>query len=519
MNTDARIILGIPIDNLTLAKVVGRIFSLIEAYSPDQRPRLVVTVNVDFLVKALAWFGGVPDNPEVVDILRRADLRTADGMPLVWSSRLLGAPLPERVTGADLVPALAVEAARQSKSLYLLGGQKEVAESAAQILQEGCPGLKIAGIDSPFVYTEGDELAEASEADQPICERINNSGADILLVAFGNPKQEIWFRRNQDRLRVPVVIGIGGTFNFIAGTVARAPGWMQRLGVEWLYRVCQEPGRLWQRYLLGLAKFSTMILPSIWDYRWHRLLGHGGKPDGGAWTHFLSGARSLQVLSLPRSLDRRWAETGALDFEQAFAQDALVVDFAQMRLADAAGLASLIEGLVQVREQNQKWYAVGVKPAVRRTLKRNRVWDLLKARVCGDVPELVSRLGEVWPECRCLASIKAEAGFMGLGFCGRLSGAVAASLDVETLLRVVAGQDRVLDLSYCSELDAQGLALLLKLSRGGESDKGRCLICGMTAEVERRVKSAKLDVSLPIVANMAAAKAVFAMQKHRKAEF
>jgi exopolysaccharide biosynthesis WecB/TagA/CpsF family protein len=512
MKTDARIILGIPIDNLTLDGAVQRIFSLIEAYSPDQRPRLVVTVNVDFLVKALSWFGGVPDNPEVVDILRRADLRTADGMPLVWSSRLLGAPLPERVTGADLVPALAVEAARQGKSLYLLGGQKEVAESAARILQEGCPGLKIAGIDSPYVYTEGDELASASEVDQPICDRINRSGADILLVAFGNPKQEIWFRRNQDRLRVPVVIGIGGTFNFIAGRVARAPGWMQRLGVEWLYRVCQEPGRLWQRYLLGLAKFGTMILPSIWDYRWHRMLGQG-EPDGGTWTQFLSGSRSLQVLSLPGCLDRRWAETETLDFDQAFAQDALVVDFAQMRLADAAGLARLVEGLEQVRAQNQKWYAVGVKPAIRRTLRRNRVWDLLKARVCNDVPELVSRLGEVWPECQCLASIKAEAGFMAIGFCGRLSGAETAGLDVETLLRVVAGQDRLLDLSYCSELDAQGLALLLKLSRGLEPGVGRCLICGMTAEVERRVKSAKLDLSLPIVANMAAAKAVFALPK------
>jgi exopolysaccharide biosynthesis WecB/TagA/CpsF family protein len=423
--------------------------------------------------------------------------------------------LVERVTGADLVPALAAEASRQNKSLYFLGGEKSVAENAAQILQERCPGLRIAGIDSPFVYTEGEALADADEVDMPICERINESGADILLVAFGNPKQELWFRRNQDRLRVPVVIGIGGTFNFIAGTVSRAPAWMQRIGAEWLYRVWQEPRRLWKRYLVGLLKFATMISPAVLDCRWKRLAGRwrsaGVGVDGG--TQFLGGQRRLQVLGLPARLDRRWVERVGEEFEQALFQDALVLDFSRLRCADITGLGMLVDGLGKVTACGKLWYAVGLKSADRRTLKLNRVWDLLEARVCRDVSELVSRLRDVWPECGCWVSVKAEASFVVLGFCGRLAGSGIAGLDVEKLLAAVVGRNCLLDLSYCARLDSRGLALLLRLRRAAESGNGSCLICGATAEVEQTVKAAKLTMSLRLVDSVAAAKVAFAGSK------
>ena len=160
MQRDTVIILGIPIDNLTLAEAVERIFIMIAEYRTDGIPREVATVNVDFIVNTLTWQHGGIRHPELLDILRRADMVTADGMPVVWMSRMLGCPLKERVTGADMVPALAIEAARQGASLFFLGGRGDVGKRAADLLVKRNPGLKIAGISSPFVYTEGGHLTD-----------------------------------------------------------------------------------------------------------------------------------------------------------------------------------------------------------------------------------------------------------------------------------------------------------------------------------------------------------------------
>ena len=141
------VLLGIPVDDLTMDQTVERIMDMTEMYSRDACPKYVATVNVDFMVNALSWSPGHIRHPELIEILRRADLITADGMPVVWTSRLLGSPLKERVTGADLVPRLAKEAARSGKSIFLLGGNNGVGEQAAQVLKNRHHGLKIAGTD------------------------------------------------------------------------------------------------------------------------------------------------------------------------------------------------------------------------------------------------------------------------------------------------------------------------------------------------------------------------------------
>jgi N-acetylglucosaminyldiphosphoundecaprenol N-acetyl-beta-D-mannosaminyltransferase len=202
------VILGIPVDNLDMDETVEGIFALIDASRKDGKARLVATVNVDFVVNTLTWRLSRLRHPELIDILRRADLVTPDGMPLIWTSRMLGTPLKERVTGADLVPRLAEAAARKGKSIYFLGGQGDVGSRAARLLQAQFPGLKVAGADSPFVRIEGEALTGEAVNDQAVVERINRSGADILLIGFGNPKQEVWFERNRSRLQVPVSIGI-----------------------------------------------------------------------------------------------------------------------------------------------------------------------------------------------------------------------------------------------------------------------------------------------------------------------
>ena len=222
--------------------------------TPARKPAFIATLNVDFVANAVSgWpFGG---NDELWGYLKNADFVTADGMPIVLLSKLLRRALPERVTGADMVPRICRRCAEEGLSVYVLGGDKEAIEEALRKLKVESLKLKVVGIDPAFVKL-GEEQPE-------IVERINAAKPDILFVALGNPKQELWMGRNKEKLDVGAMIGIGGTFNFIAGRVKRAPKWMQKSGLEWIYRIIQEPGRLWRRYAYGLVKFGWLSLRAM----------------------------------------------------------------------------------------------------------------------------------------------------------------------------------------------------------------------------------------------------------------
>ncbi len=242
----------IPIAKTTEREAVEHILRMVKeqkARGKIDRALFLATLNVDFVSNAVARrpFSG---NRELWDYLKKADFVTADGMPIVALSRMMGNALPERVTGADLVPMLCARFADEGLSVYVLGGAQPALDEAMERIRKTSPMLRVAGLDPAFVKLD---------EDQPeIVERINAAKPDLLFVALGNPKQELWMGRNASRLRIPAMIGIGGTFNFIAGRVKRAPRWMQRCGAEWIYRIIQEPGRLWRRYAYGLVKFSYL---------------------------------------------------------------------------------------------------------------------------------------------------------------------------------------------------------------------------------------------------------------------
>ena len=243
MDADTVKLFAIPVAKVTSGQALETIVEM--AKSNKGRPKFVATLNVDFVSNAVGcWpFKG---NDELWGYLKNADFVTADGMPIVLLSKLLGSPLPERVTGADLVPAIFKRFAEEGLSIYVLGASQPALDEALEKL----PKARIAGLDTDFVKLD--------EEQPEIIERINAARPDLLFVALGNPKQEIWMGRNADKIKVPVMIGVGGTFNFISGRVKRAPRWMQKCGLEWFYRIIQEPGRLWKRYAYGLFKYSWL---------------------------------------------------------------------------------------------------------------------------------------------------------------------------------------------------------------------------------------------------------------------
>lgn len=232
-------ILGVPVDAVTFEGMLDRIAAWVAAGDGLHQ---ICTVSPEFVMIAQG-------DPEFMRVLREADLCVADGVGLLFAARFLGRPLPERVTGSDGVPLIAARAARTGWKLFLLGAAPGVAEKAAAALRAQFPGVQIVG-------TYAGSPAPEEEAD--IVARVNASGADILFVAYGAPRQDVWIARNRDRLQVRVALGVGGSLDFAAGVVPRAPRWMRRLALEWLFRLLIQPWR-WRR-MLRLPRFVWAVL-------------------------------------------------------------------------------------------------------------------------------------------------------------------------------------------------------------------------------------------------------------------
>lgn len=234
-------ILGLPVHPITYAEWLECIGDWVRK---GGGARHVCTLNPEFVMIARR-------DPNFWNILHRATLCVPDGVGLLWAARRQGTPLPERVTGSDGVPIIAERAAQEGWRLYLLGAGPGIAQRTADILQTRFPGLQIAGI-----Y----EGSPAPEDEDAIVERINSSGTHILFVAYGAPEQDKWIARNLPRLKVTMAMGVGGAFDFIAGVVPRAPVWMQRMGIEWLYRLYLQPWRI--KRMMRLPRFVLAVLLS-----------------------------------------------------------------------------------------------------------------------------------------------------------------------------------------------------------------------------------------------------------------
>jgi N-acetylglucosaminyldiphosphoundecaprenol N-acetyl-beta-D-mannosaminyltransferase len=251
MNDARRIELGpVPIDAVTREAALDRVEQLVRSRAGGA----VFTPNVDHVVLA-------HEQERFRDAYARASLSLVDGMPLLWTARLFGTPLPEKVSGSDFVQPLLERAADRGWRVYFLGGAPGVGELARERVLERLPALRVVGVDAPRI-----DLDETPEAREPVLARIRASKAEIVLVALGAPKQEIWIDEVRSALAPAVLLGVGASLDFLAGTLPRAPRWMSEAGLEWLYRLGREPRRLWRRYLVRDPKF-LVVAARAWRAR------------------------------------------------------------------------------------------------------------------------------------------------------------------------------------------------------------------------------------------------------------
>ncbi len=243
-------ILGIGVSAVNMAQALERIADHIARRDPTY----VVVCPVYTIVLSQR-------NPALRTAVNRAGLVTPDGMPLVFLSRRMGCTHVRRVYGPELVTAVSGMAAERGYSCFFYGGAPGVADDLARVMAWRFPALKIAGTYSP-PFRES-----SAEEDEAVIQAINEAGPDIIWVGLGSPKQELWMARHRDRLTAPVLAGVGAAFDFLTGRVPQAPRWMQRIALEWLFRLLTEPRRLWRRYLIGNPLFLYYLFLQLTGLR------------------------------------------------------------------------------------------------------------------------------------------------------------------------------------------------------------------------------------------------------------
>ena len=468
-NTWPIAILGVPFDHVTIGEAIGRIETMIAS----RRPHYVVTANVDFLVQA---HGDV----ELRRILLEADLVLCDGTPLVWASRWMGNALPERVAGSDLAPGLIRVAAEKGYRLFFLGAAEGVAAEAEARLKRQYPNLNIVGTYSPPFSN----LLEMDHAE--ISRRVREANPDILLVSFGCPKQEKWIAMHHRALGVPVAIGVGATLDFLAGRVKRAPDWMRRTGTEWLYRLAQEPKRLYRRYANDLIHF----LPTL-AVQWLRLATGRATPAQpkensfavADWSNIDAGAR----------LTRRSLEQDAAFWQNLPERNAhCVVDLSKVRRVDGTGLAFLIRWRKQLGARGRQLVLLSPSPALRRILSSMKLTEhFVIARDAAEATQQAAALVSS-------SLVQRDGTTRSLAWCGEI---VAANVDdvwrmtTDHVTAFIANRASliIIDLTRLRFIDSSGAALMLRLKKWAQEMHAEIMFAHPQPNVRNVLRLTRID--------------------------
>lgn len=237
-------ILNTYVNALSMNDTIGEIEEIIQQGIPTQH--VVINASKVNLIQ---------EDTKLREIVNSCPLINADGASIVWAAKKLGIPLTERVTGIDLFMELVALANEKGYKIYLFGAKENVIKRVMEIFEEKYPKLQIVGYRNGY-FTEEDE--------PEIVENMRQSGADMMFVAFSSPKKEYWVNKYLHELNIPFVMGVGGSFDVVAGVTNRAPKWMQDHGLEWFFRFIQEPGRMWKRYIVGNAKFVILTYKEKW---------------------------------------------------------------------------------------------------------------------------------------------------------------------------------------------------------------------------------------------------------------
>lgn len=453
-------ILGVPIDEINRQEALDKTIEIVKDYHYESS--YLATVNLDFIANAVGFFG--IKNREFIKVLREAKISCADGMPIVSLSRLFGNPLPERVTGQDLFPLIAKAFAASGKSIFLLGGTKEILEQCSKKLLLENPLIKISGELAPKIEIDPESLSRSPQKDQLILEKINDASPDLLFLQLGSPKQELWYARVKKDLKVPAAIGIGGTFERYTGHVKRAPVWMQTYGLEWVHRLIKEPKRLFKRYFLDGIKLLWLGIPFLAYFyfnKWMTSFLHCRSCLDGceeAPFLFLSPDHNIIILKLPCLLDREEGVKFRSFFEDALEQDAIIVDFKNLRHLDLNGFYLLFELWDFAKKNQKRIFATNISKNICHLLRLNRLYDVIEP----DFASIETILHALNTD-QLYESVKQENGLVSISFLGAMTNERDYDEIMRNLLNMIEGKKVVINIDYVSEIESRGASFLAQL--------------------------------------------------------
>jgi N-acetylglucosaminyldiphosphoundecaprenol N-acetyl-beta-D-mannosaminyltransferase len=352
---DTVALFGLPITNVTMAQAVGRIEEMILSGRTHQ----IATANLDFARNSLK-------DQYLQRVICECSMVLPDGAPMLWASTLFRTPLKERVTGVDLIPELARLSALHGYGIFLLGASEESSRRAVQVLEQRFAGVRIVGRSSP-------EVQSLHEMDnEGLLREIEAANPDILLVAFGNPKQEIWIHRHRERLKVPVAIGIGGALDMIGGSLKRAPRFVQKIGMEWFYRMSQEPLRLLPRYANDAAALLTHLPLGLAANRMQPAERRQGRIQ-------VDVQGTIRVIATPAKLSGDACGWLVREARAAvIAEHTMVVDMSATIRVEADGLGGLLEARRILLAEGLWIWLAGMSNPVRRVLQFSAMSDLFR---------------------------------------------------------------------------------------------------------------------------------------------
>jgi N-acetylglucosaminyldiphosphoundecaprenol N-acetyl-beta-D-mannosaminyltransferase len=351
-------VLGIPIDALDLSAVVHRIGQA----AADDAPFLMSTPNLNFLVSSQR-------DQEFRESLLQSDLCPVDGVPIVWISRLLGIPIRERVAGSDIFDRLKTQQAPPAK-VFLFGGPEGVAETASRVLNAQPGGVICVGTLYPG-YGSIEEMSNDS-----IIETINTSGAKFLVASLGAQKGQAWLLHNHHRLKVPVRSHLGAAINFQAGLLKRAPLFVRRFGLEWLWRIKQEP-YLWRRYFGDGRVLLSLMLKSVFPLAFGRALHRLGSKAGGLKVSSYVDGDAYSIVLAGTATRDNVADAIPIFRDAVTASRQLTVDLSKLRSIDARFFGLLLMARKQLRERGGRLQFAGVTPRLEKAFRLNRFSFLL----------------------------------------------------------------------------------------------------------------------------------------------
>ena len=509
-------ILGVPFDNVTTAETIEAIDRMVAS----REPHYLVTANVDFLVQA-------QEDVELRRILFDAHLVLCDGTPLVWASRLLGNPLLERVAGADLVPLLLRTAAEKKYRVFFLGATPESCTQAVNNLKKLHPTLIIADHYSPpfnkLLEMDHDEIKQRILAAKP----------DLLFVSFGCPKQEKWIAMHYRSLGVPVSAGVGATIDFLGGTVKRAPVWMQRFGLEWTYRLAQEPRRLFKRYFKDLWVFGWKILRQLWQLQlnqsrkestrsektrpaqnWIKPEANGNQQvpqsiplsprerDGvrGNTAQTESSILKLptethwQLVHVPERLDLAAVRHEAALLEQAFADGChCFLDMSHVRFIDSTGVGLLIRMQKKIRSIDRQLVLLAPSLMVQRALTLMRLENFFAT--ASDLSSAQALIAARAREQAGAVRLRSATATNPLLWQGEITAANAQEVweRTETHLTSKQRHELIIDMSGVRFMDSTGLGIMVRAKKLAQREQVKLEFTNLQPAVQNVLHLARLE--------------------------